>query len=153
MSAAGKKPQPPGDLIANRKARHDYQVLETIETGIQLAGTEVKSLRLGGGSLAGSYAIVLGGELFVERMNIPAYAFGNRFNHVPARRRKLLAHKSEIGKLRMKTEAKGLTLVPLRAYLKRGRVKLEIGVCRGKAAQDKRETLKRRAVQRDMERA
>lgn len=141
-----------GDLMVNRKARHDYAVLETLETGIQLTGTEAKSMRAGGGSLAGSYAVVLGGELFVERMNIPEYAFGNRFNHAPSRKRKLLAHKREIEKLRLKTEAKGLALVPLRAYMKRGRVKLEIAVCRGKAAQDKRETLKRRATERDMAR-
>ena len=152
MSRSGSGKAPAGDLVANRKARHDYAVLETLETGIQLTGTEAKVVRQGGGNLAGSYAVVLGGELFVEKMNIPEYAFGNRFNHAPARRRKLLAHRREIEKLRLKTEAKGLTLIPLRAYLKRGRVKIELGVCRGKAAQDKRETLKNRAVGRDLER-
>ncbi len=152
MPKSGSHGPPAGDLAANRKARHDYAVLETLETGIQLTGTEAKAMRRGGGNLAGSYAVVLGGELFVEKMNIPEYAFGNRFNHAPLRRRKLLAHRREIEKLRLKTEAKGLTLIPLRAYLKRGRVKLEIGVCRGKAAQDKRETLKNRAIGRDLER-
>ena len=148
-----KKHLPPGNFAENRKARHDYDVLETVEAGMVLAGTEVKSVRGGGASLAGSYAIVLGGELFAEKMNIAEYAFGNRFNHEPARRRKLLVHRKEIEKLRLKTEAKGLTLVPLRLYLKHGRIKVEIGVCRGKAARDKRETLKRRAVERDMDRA
>lgn len=150
-----KKPHtaPPAALAENRKARHDYAVLDEIECGIVLSGTEVKSARGGHVVLAGAYAVVLGGELFVQGMNIAEYSFGNIFNHQPKRLRKLLVHKKEVAALKMKTEAKGLTLVPLKMYLKRGRIKLLLGICRGKQLQDKRETLKERAVKRDMERA
>ena len=136
----------------NRRAWHDYTVLDRVECGIQLTGTEVKVVRHGDASLAGAYGAVLGGELFVCAMNIPVYEFGNRFNHDPKRNRKLLAHAKEIESLRLKTEAKGLTLIPLRLYLRRGRIKLELGVCRGKALHDKRETLKAKAQRRDIER-
>ena len=139
-------------LADNRRARHDYAVLDTVECGIVLSGTEVKSARRGGMSLAGSYAAVLGGELWLLGADIAAYAFGNRFNHEPKRRRKLLVHAREVEGLRLKSEAKGLTLVPLRMYLKNGRVKLALGVCRGKAQHDKREALKAKAVRRDLER-
>lgn len=142
---------PPGDLASNRKAWHDYTVLEKIECGIQLSGTEVKSIRHGGVSLSGSYGAVLRGELFVCGMHIQEYEFGNRFNHDPKRNRKLLVHSKEIETLRMKTEAKGLTLIPLKMYLKRGRIKMELGVCRGKALHDKREALKDKAQRRDRE--
>ena len=136
----------------NRRARHDYAVLETIECGIALSGTEVKSVRRGGVSLAGSYAAVLGGELWLVGADIAAYEFGNRFNHAPKRNRKLLVHAKEIGELKMKSEAKGLTLVPLKMFLRRGKVKLDLGVCRGKALHDKRASLKEKAIRRDMER-
>lgn len=149
---AEKKKAPPGDLAANRKAWHDYTVLEKIECGIQLTGTEVKVVRHGEASLSGAYAAVLRGELFVCAMNIPVYEFGNRFNHDPRRNRKLLVHRKEIESFRLKTEAKGLTLIPLRLYLKHGRIKLEIGLCRGKALHDKRDTLKQKALRRDMDR-
>ena len=139
-------------LAENRRARHDYAVLETIECGIVLSGTEVKSVRRGGVSLAGSYAAVLGGELWLVGADISAYAFGNRFNHEPKRNRKLLVHAKEVAELKMKSEAKGLTLVPLKLFVKRGRVKLELGVCRGKALHDKRASLRDKAVRRDMER-
>lgn len=140
-------------LAENRRARHDYAVLETIECGIVLSGTEVKSARRGGVSLAGSYAAVLGGELWLVGADISAYAFGNRFNHEPKRNRKLLVHAREVAELRMKSEAKGLTLVPLKLFLKHGRIKLDLGVCRGKALHDKRAALREKAVRRDMERA
>lgn len=140
-------------LAENRRARHDYAVLETIECGIALSGTEVKSVRRGGVSLAGSYAAVLGGELWLVGADISAYAFGNRFNHAPKRNRKLLVHAKEVEELRLKSEAKGLTLVPLRLFLKRGRIKLDLGVCRGKALHDKRASLREKAVRRDLERA
>jgi len=140
-------------LAENRRARHDYAVLETIECGIVLSGTEVKSVRRGGVSLAGSYAAVLGGELWLVGADISAYAFGNRFNHEPKRNRKLLVHAKEVEELRMKSEAKGLTLVPLKLFVKHGRVKLDLGVCRGKALHDKRASLRDKAVRRDMERA
>ena len=140
-------------LAENRRARHDYAVLETIECGIVLSGTEVKSVRRGGVSLAGSYAAVLGGELWLVGADISAYAFGNRFNHDPKRNRKLLVHSKEVEELRMKSEAKGLTLVPLKLFVKHGRIKLDLGVCRGKALHDKRASLREKAVRRDMERA
>ena len=139
-------------LAENRKARHDYTVLESFECGICLAGTEVKSARRGGVSLAGSYAAVLGGELWLVGADIAAYEFGNRFNHSSKRNRKLLVHAREVRDMKMKTEAKGLTLVPLRMYLKGGRIKIERGVCRGKALHDKRDALKKKAMKRDMER-
>lgn len=150
--ADGKKKKPQGDLAVNRRAYHDYSVLEKVECGIVLTGTEVKVVRHGEASLAGAYGAVLGGELFVVQMNIPVYAFGNRFNHRPQGNRKLLVHRKEVAELKLKTEAKGLTLVPLRMYLKNGRVKLELGVCRGKALHDKRDALKKKAMRRDMER-
>lgn len=139
-------------LAENRKARHDYTVLETLECGIQLTGTEVKSVRRGGVSLAGSYGAVLGNELWLVGADIAAYEFGNRFNHNPKRNRKLLVHAKEVRELRMKTEAKGLTLVPLKLFLKHGRVKVDLGVCRGKALHDKRDSLKKKAMRRDLER-
>ena len=137
----------------NRKARHDYTVLETIECGIVLTGTEVKSIRHGGVSLAGSYAAVLKGELWLLGADVAAYKFGNRFNHEPKSQRKLLVHAKEVRELKLRTEAKGLTLVPLRMFLKNGKVKVDIGVCRGKQAHDKRDALRQKAMRRDMERA
>jgi SsrA-binding protein len=137
----------------NRKARHDYTVLETIECGVVLTGTEVKSVRSGGVSLSGAYAAVLGGELWLLGCDIAAYKFGNRFNHEPKSKRKLLVHAKEVAQLKLKSEAKGLTLVPLKLYLKNGRIKLALGVCRGKQMHYKRESLKQKALRRDMERA
>ena len=113
----------------------------------------MKSVRRGSVSLAGSYAAVLGGELWLVGADISAYAFGNRFNHDPKRNRKLLVHSKEVEELRMKSEAKGLTLVPLKLFVKHGRIKLDLGVCRGKALHDKRASLREKAVRRDMERA
>ena len=136
----------------NRKARHDYTVLETIECGIVLSGTEVKSVRHGAVSLAGSYGAVLKGELWLLGADIAAYKFGNRFNHEPKSQRKLLVHAKEIRELQLKTEAKGLTLVPLKVFLKRGKIKVDLGVCRGKQLHDKREALKKKALRRDLER-
>ena len=136
----------------NRRARHDYTVLETIECGIVLTGTEVKSVRHGSISLAGSYGAVLKGELWLVAADIAAYAFGNRFNHEPKSMRKLLVHAKEVEDLRLKTEAKGLTLIPLKVYLKDGRVKVALGVCRGRQLHDKRDALKNKALKRDLER-
>ena len=144
---------PAEKLIAeNRKARHDYFVLEQLETGISLAGTEVKSLRLGEVNLKDSWVEIENGELFVLGMHISPYEKGNIFNRDPLRVRRLLLHKKEITKLLGLTAQKGYTLIPLRMYLKRGKVKLEIGVCRGKHLYDKRQDLKEKAVRRDMER-
>ena len=136
----------------NRKARHDYTVLETIECGIVLTGTEVKSVRHGEVSLAGSCGAVLKGELWLVGADIAAYRFGNRFNHEPKSMRKLLVHAKELRDLQLKSEAKGLTLVPLRVFLKHGRIKVDLGVCRGKALHDKRDALKQKAMRRDLER-
>ena len=136
----------------NRKARYDYTVLETIECGIVLSGTEVKSVRHGSVSLAGSYGAVLKGELWLLGADIAAYKFGNRFNHEPKSRRKLLVHAKEIRELQLKTEAKGLTLVPLKVFLKHGKIKVDLGVCRGKQLHDKREALKKKDLRRDLER-
>lgn len=149
---AEKKKQIPGDFAVNRRAWHDYAVLDKIECGIELRGTEVKVVRHGEASLSGAYGAVLGGQLYVVGMNIPVYAFGNRFNHKPQTNRRLLVHRRQIEDLRLKTEAKGLTLIPLRLYLSRGRVKLELGVCRGKQLHDKRDALKKKALKRDVER-
>ena len=136
----------------NRKARHDYTVLETIECGIVLTGTEVKSVRHGEVSLSGSFAVVYGDELWLQGADIAAYRFGNRFNHEPKSRRKLLVHKKEVQDLRLKTEAKGLTLVPLKIFLKHGKIKVDLGVCRGKQLHDKRDALKKKDLRRDLER-
>ena len=147
-----KKKKPIGDFAVNRRAWHDYAVLEKIECGIELRGTEVKVVRHGEASLSGAYGAVLGGQLYVVGMNIPVYAFGNRFNHKPQGNRRLLVHRRQIEDLRLKTEAKGLTLIPLRLYLSKGRVKLELGVCRGRQLHDKRDALKQKALKRDLER-
>ena len=136
----------------NRKARHDYTVLETIECGIVLSGTEVKSVRHGEVSLAGAYGAVLKGELWLLGADIAAYKFGNRFNHEPKSQRKLLVHAKEIRELQLKTEAKGLTLVPLKVFLKHGRIKVDLGVCRGRQLHDKRDALKKKDLRRDLER-
>ena len=136
----------------NRKARHDYTVLETIECGIVLTGTEVKSVRHGEVSLSGSYGAVLKGELWLVGADIAAYRFGNRFNHEPKSMRKMLVHAKELRDLQLKTEAKGLTLIPLKVFLKNGRIKVDLGVCRGKQLHDKRDALKKKAMRRDLER-
>ena len=142
-------------LARNRKALHDFEVLEKLEAGIQLVGTEVKVVRDGKAGLAGAFAHIdkRTNEAFLDNVTIPPYDFGNRFNHDARRTRKLLMHRREILKLRAFVEQKGHTLVPLSLYMVHGRVKVEIGVCKGKAAHDKRETLLRRESDRDAERA
>lgn len=153
MKVKGEKDKKFNPVFAeNRKARHDYTVLETIECGIVLSGTEVKSVRHGEVSLAGAYGAVLKGELWLLGADIAAYKFGNRFNHEPKSQRKLLVHAKEIRELQLKTEAKGLTLVPLKVYLKHGKIKVDLGVCRGKQLHDKRDALKKKDLRRDLER-
>ncbi|MDT8391900.1 MAG: SsrA-binding protein SmpB [Lentisphaeria bacterium] len=132
-------------IAKNRKARHDYQVTETLEAGIALTGTEVKSCRAGAVSIAEAHARVLDGELWLIGAHIHEYDFGNRNNHAPRRDRKLLVHKKEIVRLKQATEAKGMTLVPLALGLNRGKIKVEIGVCRGKDKGDKRQALREKA--------
>ena len=139
-------------ISTNKKGYHDYFVEETIECGIVLVGTEVKSLRQGGVNLKDSYAQIRNGEMFICGMHISPYEHGNIFNRDPVRDRKLLLHKKEISRLLGYVKQKGLTLIPLRLYLKGGRVKLELGVCRGKALHDKRDALKEKALKRDRER-
>ena len=149
-----KKSQEGVKVIAqNRKARHDYIVQQTFEAGIALEGTEVKSCRNNGVSMVDCYAVIRTGELLVENLNIATYAFGNRNNHEPRRTRKLLMHKQEIARLKRNIEEKGMTLIPLSMYFKRGRVKVELGLCRGKNVHDKREDLKKKSDQRDIQRA
>lgn len=153
MGGKGKEQRKDGILATNRKAYHDYAILSKLEVGIALRGTEVKVVRQGGVSIVGSYVQVDGTSLWLLQANFPPYDFGNRFNHDSQRPRRLLAHKKEILKLRANQEQKGLTLVPLKMYLsERGRVKLEIGVAKGKNAIDKRESIKRREVDRDARR-
>ena len=149
-------PKPGRQFLArNRKALHDFEVLEKLEAGIQLVGTEVKVVRDGKAGLAGAFAHIdkRTNEAFLDNVTIPPYDFGNRFNHDARRTRKLLMHRREILKLRAFVEQKGHTLVPLSLYMVHGRVKVEIGVCKGKAAHDKRGTLLRRESDRDAERA
>jgi SsrA-binding protein len=143
-----------GNLTVNRRATHDYFVLERLEAGIELVGTEVKVVRNGEAGLTGSYAQVKNGQLFLNQVTIPPYAFGNRFNHDSLRTRRLLMHKREVRKLQAMSEQKGLSLIPLRLYLSpKGLVKVELGVCRGKAQEDKRETIKRREADLEARRA
>ncbi|MBO4401176.1 MAG: SsrA-binding protein SmpB [Selenomonadaceae bacterium] len=137
----------------NRKARHDYFIHETYEAGIELRGTEVKSLRGGKANLKDSYAEVKDGEIWVEHMHISPYEQGNIFNHDPLRRRRLLMHKKEILKLFGKTREKGFTLVPLKIYFKNGRAKMELALASGKHNYDKREALAEKSAKRDIERA
>jgi SsrA-binding protein len=139
-------------LARNRRAFHEYTVDERIEVGIVLEGTEVKSMRAGQFSFADAYGRVRNGELWLIGLHIAEYTHGNLFNHEPTRDRKLLAHSAEIDRMRRRVEEKGLTLVPLEFFLKGGLIKLDIGVCRGKKLYDKRETLKRKAQERDMDR-
>lgn len=141
-------------IAENRKARHEYFVLETYECGIELVGTEVKSLRQGAVNLKDAYAsISRDGQLWVEGMHVSPYEKGNIFNHDPLRRRRLLAHKREIFKWMGQVQQQGLTLIPLSLYFKNGRVKVALGLCRGKKLYDKRESAAKRDAQRDIDRA
>ena len=141
------------NIAANRRARHEYFIEETFETGIVLTGTEVKSLRLGKGNLQDSYAMIQNGEIFLLNCHISPYDFGNRFNHDPLRSRKLLMHRDQIRKLFAKTREKGLTLVPLQMYFnEKGRVKVEIALAKGKKLYDKREDIAKRDADREVDR-
>lgn len=139
-------------LAENRKARHDYFVEETIEAGIELVGTEVKSIRGGKCNLKECYADVQNGEIFILNMHISPYEQGNIFNVDPLRARKLLLHKEQIGRLAGLVSRDGFTLVPLSLYLKNGRVKVALGICRGKKNYDKRDSMLEKAHKRDIER-
>ena len=141
-------------LIAqNRKARHDYAILDTYEAGVALVGTEVKSLRLGRASLVEAYATVDDGEVWLRGLNIPEYTLGSWTNHEPRRTRKLLLHKEEIERLIGKIREGGLTLVPLSLYFSDGKVKCELALARGKRSYDKRSDLAKRDADREIQRA
>jgi SsrA-binding protein len=141
------------DLVSNRKAFHNYEILETFEAGIVLAGTEIKSLRSGGGSLQDAYVVLHHGETWLKNCSIAPYKFGNIYNHEERRERKLLLHKREILKLKSQVEEKGLAIIPLAMYLKKGFVKVKIAIARGKKAYDKRASIKEREHKRSIDRA
>lgn len=140
-------------VAQNRKARHEYHVLDTIEAGIELRGTEVKSLRAGDASLGEAFAEAENGQLWINDLHIAPYRCGNVFNHEPKRRRRLLLHAKEIVRLRSQTDIQGHTLIPLKIYFRNGRAKIELGLCKGKQFEDKRETIKRREADREARRA
>jgi SsrA-binding protein len=140
-------------ITVNRKAYHDYHILESLEAGIALTGTEIKSIRAGRVNIRDAYARPEGGELWLVNAHIAAYQAASHFNHEPNRPRKLLLHRRQIDELAGMVSQKGLTLVPLKLYIKRGVAKLELGVGRGKKLRDKREAMVRRDVEREIERA
>lgn len=140
-------------VAKNRRASHEYEVLETLECGIVLVGSEVKSLRNGKVSIEEAYGRVKAGEVWLVGCDIAEYTEANRFNHEPRRPRKLLMHRREIRKFASKAYEQGLTLVPLRLYFQKGRAKVLLAVCRGRKLHDKREKLKQESVRRDIQRA
>ena len=155
-SSKGKAPAADSGIkivARNRKARHEYELLEKVEAGLVLTGTEVKSLRNGKANLEDAYAEIDKGEVWLLGCDIPEYLQANRMNHVPKRRRKLLLHRREIAKLDSKSGEKGLTLVPLSIYFKKGIAKVELSVARGRKTYDKREAIKKQDAKRDIDRA
>jgi SsrA-binding protein len=140
------------NICRNRRVTHEYEIHDTIECGLVLVGTEVKSLREGHASLDEAYGKIEGDEVWLVGCEIPEYTFGNRLNHLPKRQRKLLLRRSEIRKFATKAAVKGFTLVPLRMYFKEGKAKLELAVARGKQSHDKRDSLKKAEARRDMDR-
>jgi SsrA-binding protein len=153
MAKAKKRKVAPGDVASNRYASYRFELLEKIECGIALQGTEVKSLREGGAQLKDGYALVRDGELYLHNVHIPPYGPAARANHEPERDRRLLAHRRQIDKLAAQVKEKGLTLVPTRIYFSDGRAKVEIAVAKGKDQFDKRQALKERDSKREMDRA
>jgi len=149
MAKKDKEKDTEGVIAQNRKARHDYQILETMECGIVLHGTEVKSCRMRSVSIQDAFARVERNQILVYNLNISPYSHGNQFNHTPIRPRVLLMHKREILKIAQRVREKGLALIPLKMYLSHGKIKVELGLARGKAYEDKRETLRKR--QEDLE--
>jgi SsrA-binding protein len=153
--AAAKKGEEDGVrlICRNRRALHEYEIFETLECGLVLTGTEVKSLREGAGSLEEAYAKIEGGEVWLIGSDIPEYSRGNYFNHKPKRPRKLLLHRREIGKFAGKASQQGFTLVPLRMYFKDGKAKVELAVARGKKLHDKRQAQRKNEAQKEIRRA
>jgi SsrA-binding protein len=140
-------------ILVNRKAYHDFSVIQTVEAGISLSGTEVKSAKDGKVSFRDGFCFIKEGEIFLKNVHISRYPYGNRINHDPDRDRKLLLHKREIARLNSKVREKGLTIVPLRMYEKHGMVKLEIGLVKGKRLYDKKEDIRARDQMRDLKRS
>ena len=140
-------------ISLNRKAYHDYAIQESVEAGIALTGTEIKSIRAGRVNLRDAYAYPQGGELWLFNAHIARYEAGNRYNHEPTRQRKLLLHRRQIDELASKVTQRGLTIVPLKLYLKNGIAKVELGLAKGRKLYDKRESMARREAERDMDRA
>lgn len=136
--------------ILNRKARHDYEILERLEAGLVLMGTEIKSIRQGQANLRDSFVMPKGGELFVHHMHVAPYLQGNRYNPDPVRPRKLLLHRQQIRRLTEKAQEKGLAIIPLAVYFKKGRAKVEVALARGKRQHDRRDDIKRRDQEREM---
>lgn len=136
--------------INNKKVNFDYEITDTYETGIVLTGTEIKSIRLGKANLKDSYAIIKNNEIYLLNMHISSYENGNRFNHEETRTRKLLMHKKEILKLKSKLEIEGFTLVPIKLYFKNGRAKILIGLAKGKKNYDKRESIKKKDIEKQI---
>ncbi len=139
-------------IVNNKKARFEYEIMDTFEAGIVLTGTEVKALRMKKCNIEDGYARVINGEMFIVGINISQYEKGNRFNHEPVRDRKLLMHKQEIKRLTGKLKEKGLTLIPLQMYFKTGKVKILLGLGKGKAKYDKRRAIQKRDLDREMQR-
>src|SRR3954467_13650661 len=150
--AKGKRKVSPGDVATNRQASHRFELLDRLECGIVLAGTEVKALRDGGAQIKDGYVAVSDGELWLHNVHIPPYAPASRENHDPERPRKLLAHRREIERLTGRVQERGLTLVPTRMYFHGPRAKVEIAVARGRDRYDKRQAIKERDTKRDMQR-
>jgi SsrA-binding protein len=153
QSASSNRPAGRKIIVSNRKARHDYAVLDTYEAGVALTGTEVKSLRAGRASLTDGFATIDDGEVFLHNVHIAEYDQGSWTNHEPRRVRKLLLHRAEIQRLIGKTKESGLTLVPLSLYFSAGKVKVELALVRGKRSYDKRQDLARRDADREVQRA
>jgi SsrA-binding protein len=152
MAKKGKRKAEPGDIATNRQAAYRYNLLEKLECGIVLTGTEVKSLRQGTATIKDGYADVRDGELWLHNVHIPPYAPASRENHEPERDRKLLVHRRELERLIGKTKERGLTIVPTRIYFRGPHAKVEIALARGKDVRDKRETIRARETQREMDR-
>jgi SsrA-binding protein len=151
--AADAKPEDVKVLLRNKKARHDYFVEWTVEAGVSLQGSEVKSLREAKAVMSDAYAMVRNGEAWLVNLQVTEYPWANRWNHVPKRDRKLLLHRREIEKLDAATAQQGYTILPLEVYLKKGRIKVLLGVCKGKRQYDKRQEQKRKDAARDVEAA
>lgn len=152
-NAADSDEKPRRSIATNRRARFEFHVLDQLEVGISLTGTEVKSLRQGQASIAEAFAMVRNGQMYLLGAHIPEYAQGNVHNHEPTRERKLLLHKKEIQKWHARVKEKGITIVPLSLYFKGSRVKLEIALCKGKKLYDKREDKRSKEDRREMDRA